>query len=462
MAESAGVHTERLRLGYGDREVVAGLSTRIPAGQITVIVGPNACGKSTFLRGVARLLRPSSGAAYLDGKSIHAMPSKDVAKKLGILPQSPSAPDGITVVDLVGRGRSPHQGWFDRWSAVDDEAVASAMTATGTLDLADRQVDELSGGQRQRVWIAMALAQRTGVLLLDEPTTFLDVTHQVEVLDLLVDLNRTQRSTIVLVLHDLNLACRYADNLMVFSAGELVAEGAPREVVSEDLVREVFALSCRVVPDPVADTPMIVPIGRHDPQPQRGPDAHDVSSEEELRSVVPEPAPAIRNKAVAGIDEQTKRFLREARFFLLATANTDGSMDVSPRGDVAGGLWFAEDGRALAFADRAGNRRLDSMRNILRQPRVGMLFLVPGVGHTVRVNGRARITRDPTLLEHLATSEHRPVLATVIDVDEVYVHCGQAFARSALWEPESWPDRTGLPNPGELFKAQAALRDGQS
>jgi iron complex transport system ATP-binding protein len=235
----------------------------VPTGRITVIVGANACGKSTLLRGMARLLSPSSGSVYLDGKDIHALPTKAVAAKLALLPQAPVAPDGIRVADLVGRGRYPHQGWFRRWSAADDDAVARALEATGTLDVAERPVDELSGGQRQRVWIAMALAQETGLLLLDEPTTFLDVSHQVELLDLLTDLNRRAGTTIVLVLHELNLACRYADHLIAMKDGAIVAEGAPAAAVTEEMVTEVFGMPCQVVPDPVSGTPMVVPIGRH-------------------------------------------------------------------------------------------------------------------------------------------------------------------------------------------------------
>ncbi|GAB3893188.1 ABC transporter ATP-binding protein [Kibdelosporangium lantanae] len=252
-----------ITLGYDGREVVHELSAVIPDGRITMIVGPNACGKSTLLRGMARLLTPSAGTVLLDGQDIHRMPTRQVAVKLGILPQHPVAPEGITVTDLVGRGRHPHHGWFQRWSPRDDEAVADAMRATDTVDLADRSVDELSGGQRQRAWIAMALAQRTDVLLLDEPTTYLDVTHQVEVLDLLTDLNRAHGTTIVVVLHDLNLACRYGDHLIAMKDGDVVAVGDPADVITQDLVNEVFGLSNRVVPDPVSGTPLVVPIGRH-------------------------------------------------------------------------------------------------------------------------------------------------------------------------------------------------------
>ncbi|ALG14867.1 ABC transporter ATP-binding protein [Kibdelosporangium phytohabitans] len=252
-----------ITLGYDGRQVVNDLSAVIPDGKITMIVGPNACGKSTLLRGMARLLSPSAGAVLLDGQDIHRMPTRQVAVKLGILPQHPIAPEGITVTDLVGRGRHPHHGWFQRWSSKDDEVVAEAMRATGTLELAERPVDELSGGQRQRVWIAMALAQNTGVLLLDEPTTYLDVTHQVEVLDLLTDLNHAQGTTIAVVLHDLNLACRYGGHLIAMKDGDVVSYGDPAEVITQELVSEVFQLTNRVVPDPVSGTPLVVPIGRH-------------------------------------------------------------------------------------------------------------------------------------------------------------------------------------------------------
>jgi iron complex transport system ATP-binding protein len=252
-----------LSLAYEARVVVSDLSLLIPDGRITIIVGANACGKSTLLRGVARLLPPTAGAVYLDGRAIHELPTKQVATVLGLLPQTPIAPDGIAVADLVGRGRYPHQGWFRQWTPGDDVAVEEALTATDTLVLADRPVDELSGGQRQRVWIAMALAQQTDILLLDEPTTFLDIAHQVEVLDLLTDLNRGRGTTIVIVLHDLNLACRYGDHLVAMKAGAIVAEGPPAEVITVETVQTVFGMSCEILPDPVSGTPMVVPIGRH-------------------------------------------------------------------------------------------------------------------------------------------------------------------------------------------------------
>jgi iron complex transport system ATP-binding protein len=263
MPTPSTLRAESLSLGYGERRVVRELSLTVPTGKVTVIVGPNACGKSTLLRGLARLLAPAGGAVLLDGKSIQRTASREVARKLGILPQGPVAPDGITVTDLVSRGRSPHQGWLRRWDAEDEEAVTAALTATGTLELAARSVDELSGGQRQRVWIAMALAQRTGILLLDEPTTYLDLSHQVEVLDLLTDLNRDEGATVVIVLHELNLAARYADHLVVMKDGAVVTAGLPGDVLTEEVATEVFGMRCRVTPDPVSGTPMVIPIGRH-------------------------------------------------------------------------------------------------------------------------------------------------------------------------------------------------------
>ncbi len=260
---SATLEATELCLAYDDREIVERLSVRIPSGKITVIVGANACGKSTLLRALARLLKPKRGTVLLDGRSIRKIPTREVAAKLSILPQSPVAPEGITVADLVGRGRYPHQGWLRQWTAADRAAVDDALAATGTLELAGRPVDELSGGQRQRVWIAMTLAQGTGLMLLDEPTTYLDLAHQVEVLDLLVDLNQRDGRTIVLVLHDLNQACRYAHHLVAMRAGSIVAEGPPAEIVTPQLVTDVFGLPCRVIEDPVSQTPMVVPIGRH-------------------------------------------------------------------------------------------------------------------------------------------------------------------------------------------------------
>ncbi|MEU8241264.1 ABC transporter ATP-binding protein [Actinoplanes missouriensis] len=254
---------ENLTIGYGDRVVIENLDLLVPPGRITAIVGANACGKSTLLRSMSRLLAPRAGHVLLDGREVHRMPAKELARTLGLLPQSPIAPEGITVADLVGRGRNPHQRILSRWSRQDDLAVAAALDATHTAELADRSVDELSGGQRQRVWIAMALAQQTEVLLLDEPTTFLDVSHQVEVLDLLTDLNADRGTTIVMVLHDLNMAARYADHLIALAGGSLHAAGDPAAVLTEDCVRAVFGLDSQVIVDPVSGKPLMLPIGRH-------------------------------------------------------------------------------------------------------------------------------------------------------------------------------------------------------
>lgn len=263
MTRTRHLAVKDLSLGYGDRTVINDLSLDVPRGKISVIVGANACGKSTLLKSMSRLLTPNAGQVILDGKSVHRMPAKELARILGLLPQSPIAPEGITVADLVGRGRHPHQRMFSRWTAADDEAVAEALNATDTAALADRPVDELSGGQRQRVWIAMALAQQTDVLLLDEPTTFLDVTHQIEVLDLLIDLNQTRGTTIVIVLHDLNLAARYADYLVAIASGRIYAMGTPSEVLTEDTIRAVFGLDSRVIIDPTSGAPLMLPLGRH-------------------------------------------------------------------------------------------------------------------------------------------------------------------------------------------------------
>jgi iron complex transport system ATP-binding protein len=256
------LHGEDLRLAYDDRVVTDGLSVAIPDGSFTVIVGPNACGKSTLLRALSRMLRPKAGTVYLDGQAISSQPSKQVARTLGLLPQSPIAPDAITVSDLVARGRYPHQGLLRQWSPDDARAVAEALAATATTELADRPVDELSGGQRQRVWLAMALAQETPILLLDEPTTFLDIAHQIEVLDLCADLREERGHTMVAVLHDLNHACRYATHLIAMRDGRIVAEGAPSDIVDAALVQAVFGLPCQVIEDPESGTPLVVPAAR--------------------------------------------------------------------------------------------------------------------------------------------------------------------------------------------------------
>ena len=254
---------DAVTLAYGDRTVVESLDLTVAPGRITAIVGANGCGKSTLLRALSRLLAPRSGAVVLDGRELHQRPAKEVARTLGLLPQSPTAPEGIVVADLVGRGRHPHQRALSPWTRHDYEAVAAALEVTETTDLADRAVDELSGGQRQRVWIAMALAQETDILLLDEPTSFLDVAHQIEVLDLLTDLNRMRGTTIVMVLHDLNLAARYAHELVALREGRIHAIGCPSDVISSELVRDVFGLESQVIVDPSSGAPLVLPCGRH-------------------------------------------------------------------------------------------------------------------------------------------------------------------------------------------------------
>ncbi|MFT4012315.1 MAG: ABC transporter ATP-binding protein [Paracoccus sp. (in: a-proteobacteria)] len=252
------LHADAVTLRYQARMVSENLSLAIPDGSFTVIVGPNACGKSTLLRALARLLPPESGQVVLDGKAIHSMPTREVARRLGLLPQSPMAPDGLTVAELVARGRFPHQGFLRQWSPEDERAVRAALETTGTLDLAARPVSELSGGQRQRIWIATVLAQETDILLLDEPTTYLDIVHQVELLELLSGLNALGR-TVVAVLHELNLAFRHASHLVAMRDGAVVAEGAPDAIVTEALVRQVFGLDALVRPDPLTGRPMVIP-----------------------------------------------------------------------------------------------------------------------------------------------------------------------------------------------------------
>ncbi|GAB2935205.1 ABC transporter ATP-binding protein [Micromonospora polyrhachis] len=261
VAGSSRLRAEGLALAYDQRVVAEHLDVTIPDNSFTVIVGPNACGKSTLLRALSRMLRPQAGAVYLDGRQITTYPARELARQLGLLPQTPIAPDGITVVDLVARGRYPHQTVWRQWSREDERVVHESMVATGVTDLAQRRVDELSGGQRQRVWLAMALAQRTDLLLLDEPTTFLDITHQIEVLDLCADLQEAGR-TLVAVLHDLNQACRYATHIIAMRDGRVVAEGVPAEVVDAELVRRVFDLDCEVITDPQSGGPLVVPVAR--------------------------------------------------------------------------------------------------------------------------------------------------------------------------------------------------------
>ena len=258
----AELRADHLSLAYDGEPVVHDLTLAVPDGRITALVGPNACGKSTLLRGLARLLKPRSGAVYLDGQEIHRRPTRQVAQRLGLLPQAPTAPEGLTVEDLVARGRYPHQTWFRQWSAEDEVVVERCLRLTGTEELRDRPVDELSGGQRQRAWIAMALAQETGVMLLDEPTTYLDLAHQVDVLDLLAELNEREGRTIVIVLHDLNQAARYADHLVAMRDGRIRVAGRPADVVTEPMVADVFGIDCRVIADPIPGTPLVVPRAR--------------------------------------------------------------------------------------------------------------------------------------------------------------------------------------------------------
>ncbi|GHH74874.1 ABC transporter [Streptomyces sulfonofaciens] len=260
-------------LAYDQRVIAENLSVEIPDRSFTVIVGPNACGKSTLLRALSRMLRPAAGRVLLDGQVIQSMPAKKVARILGLLPQTSTAPEGITVGDLVARGRYPHQGLLRQWSPEDERVVAEAMACTGVAELADRHVDELSGGQRQRVWIAMALAQQTPLLLLDEPTTYLDIQHQIDVLDLCADLHEVQGRTLVAVLHDLNHAARYATHLIALREGRVIAEGAPSDIVTADLVRAVFGLDCQVIDDPETGTPLVVPAARRPGGARRAPGA---------------------------------------------------------------------------------------------------------------------------------------------------------------------------------------------
>jgi iron complex transport system ATP-binding protein len=255
------LHVEGASIGYDRRIISEGLSVSIPDRSFTVIVGPNACGKSTLLRGLSRLLKPSEGRVVLDGADIQSYKTKEVARRIGLLPQTSIAPEGITVADLVARGRYPHQGFIRQWTEDDEQAVLRAMDAAAVTELSGQLVDELSGGQRQRVWVAMALAQHTDILLLDEPTTFLDITHQIELLELFTDLNRVGH-TLVAVLHDLNHAARFGTHLIAMKDGAVVAEGAPGDIVTAELVEEVFGLRCLVVPDPVVGTPHVVPLGR--------------------------------------------------------------------------------------------------------------------------------------------------------------------------------------------------------
>ncbi|MCU0549424.1 MAG: ABC transporter ATP-binding protein [Leptolyngbya sp. Prado105] len=262
MSNPATLIARDLSLAYEGTVIVQDLTLAIPTGKITALIGANGCGKSTLLRGLARLLKPVSGAVYLDSKSIFQRPTKEVAQQLGLLPQNPIAPEGLTVKDLVAQGRYPYQNWLQQWSTQDEKIVQRALETTDLTQLSDRALDTLSGGQRQRAWIAMALAQDTEILLLDEPTTFLDLAHQIEILDLLYDLNQREGRTIVMVLHDLNQACRYADYLVAVKAGRIFAAGDPQSVMTAEIVQAVFNLDCQIFNDPIAGTPMCVPMSQ--------------------------------------------------------------------------------------------------------------------------------------------------------------------------------------------------------
>ncbi|WP_313572718.1 iron-enterobactin ABC transporter ATP-binding protein [Pseudescherichia sp.] len=259
---TARLRGDSLTLGYGKKVVADNLSVAIPDGHFTAIIGPNGCGKSTLLRTLSRLMSPTQGHVYLDGEQIQRFNSKEVARRIGLLAQNATTPGDITVQELVSRGRYPHQPLFTRWRQEDDRAVQRAMQATGVADLALQSVDTLSGGQRQRAWIAMVLAQETAIMLLDEPTTWLDISYQIDVLELLSELNREQGYTLAAVLHDLNQACRYATHLIALRDGKIVAQGAPKEIVTAELIESVYGLRCMIIEDPVAHTPLVVPLGR--------------------------------------------------------------------------------------------------------------------------------------------------------------------------------------------------------
>lgn len=255
------LRAENLSLSYDTTPIIHSLDLETPSGRITALIGPNGCGKSTLLRGLARLLKPKVGSVLLNGLAIQTIPTKQLAKELGILPQAPTAPEGVTVRELVAQGRYPHQDWFQQWSHADEDALQNALALTTLTSLADRAVDTLSGGQRQRAWIAMALAQQTDILLLDEPTTYLDLAHQLEVLELLVKLNQ-EGKTIIMVLHDLNHAAHYADHLIVLADGRMIAQGTAYEVITEQIVRDVFGVESQVMPHPVTGKPLCLPLRR--------------------------------------------------------------------------------------------------------------------------------------------------------------------------------------------------------
>ena len=258
----ARLRGEALTLAYGKKTIAESLNVTIPDGHFTAIIGPNGCGKSTLLRTLSRLMTPTHGHVYLDGEEIQRYASKEVARRIGLLAQNATTPSDISVQELVARGRYPHQPLFTRWRQEDEDAVQRAMQATGIVELANQSVDTLSGGQRQRAWIAMVLAQDTAIMLLDEPTTWLDISHQIDLLELLSDLNRERGFTLAAVLHDLNQACRYATHLIALREGKIVAEGAPQEIVTAELIEAVYGLRCMIIDDPVAHTPLVVPLGR--------------------------------------------------------------------------------------------------------------------------------------------------------------------------------------------------------
>ncbi|MBT2765361.1 ABC transporter ATP-binding protein [Paenibacillus sp. ISL-20] len=278
-----------LGLSYGGDFIFENLDLTVPIGKITVFIGSNGCGKSTLLRSMARLLKPQRGSVVLNGADIAGLSTKDVARKLAILPQGPTAPEGLTVMQLVKQGRYPYQSWLRQWSREDEEAVTAALASTGLTELADRTVDSLSGGQRQRAWIAMTLAQETPIILLDEPTTYLDLTHQIEVLDLLYELNVQEQRTIVMVLHDINLACRYADHIVAIRDGSIKAKGKPGDIIDSELMQTVFQLPCEIIPDPLYGTPMCVPRGKG----MRRPSAVTPEPAEPKQPTTPTPAPEL-------------------------------------------------------------------------------------------------------------------------------------------------------------------------
>ncbi|RSL30388.1 ABC transporter ATP-binding protein [Salibacterium salarium] len=251
-----------LTFSYEEEQTLKNLSVEIPEGEITVFIGGNGCGKSTLLRTMARLLQPDKGSVLLDGNDISRLKTKEVAKQMSILPQGPTAPEGLTVEQLVRQGRYPHQSWLKQWSVDDENMVQQALAATNMEEWQAQPVDALSGGQRQRAWIAMTLAQGARTLLLDEPTTYLDMAHQVEVLDLLYELNETEGRTIVMVLHDMNMACRYAHHLVAMQNRTIYAKGLPEQIMTEDLVRHVFQMNCHIAADPLFGTPMVIPHGK--------------------------------------------------------------------------------------------------------------------------------------------------------------------------------------------------------